>query len=246
MKALKFSILVALALLGLTTLAVAQSTPLPSANICNSCTASLSVTNAGTDRVALPSTSPPFVTVTVYNGGSKPAYFVQGGSTVVATTSGIRVDPGSYVALSVNGTYIAAITSGSDTTTLTIYQSNGLISFGNSLSASSQSITTFPGASSTTPGDSTITVGGTFQTIAAASTSRKSLDFVNVCNVGSNCTTTGNLCYLYIAASGTPTTANSIPVVPGQEYIRSSGVVPSDAIQATCDGTGDHFALKVQ
>lgn len=92
----------------------------------------------------------------------------------------------------------------------------------------------------------TIATGGTFQQIAAANSTRKSLDFVNICNVAGNCTAVTNKCYLFIAATGTPTVANSIPVPAGSEYLRSSGNIPSDAILATCDGNGDKFYLGLQ
>ena len=99
----------------------------------------------------------------------------------------------------------------------------------------------------TAEASSTITTGGTFQTIAAANAARRSLEFINLCNVATACTTTANVCYLFIAASGTPTkTTNAIPVPAGGSYLRSSGVIPTDAIQATCDGTGDHYRLAVQ
>lgn len=92
----------------------------------------------------------------------------------------------------------------------------------------------------------TITTGGTFQTISAASSTRKSFEFQNICTKAGNCTATTDNCYLFIAASGTPTTANSIVVGPGQAYLRSTGSIPSNAIQATCDSNGDHYYLAVQ
>lgn len=92
----------------------------------------------------------------------------------------------------------------------------------------------------------TVTTGGTFQTGAAASTTRKAFEFQNICNKSGNCTATTNNCYVFVAASGTPTTANSIIVQAGWGYLRSIGAVPSDAIQVTCDGTGDKFYLAVQ
>lgn len=97
-----------------------------------------------------------------------------------------------------------------------------------------------------TDASGTIATGGTFQTITAANPQRKSFEFVNICAVASACTTTANVCYLYLAASGTPTTNNSIAVPAGASYLRSTGTIPTDAIQATCTGTGDHFRLAVQ
>jgi hypothetical protein len=98
----------------------------------------------------------------------------------------------------------------------------------------------------TTNSASTIVTGGTFQTIASASTTRKSVEFENVCLKSGNCTATTNNCYLYIAASGSGTTANSIVVPPGASYLRANGTIPSDAVSATCDGTGDHYYLSIQ
>lgn len=100
--------------------------------------------------------------------------------------------------------------------------------------------------SSQTNSASTITTGGTFQTIALADTARKSFDFQNLCSKTGNCTATSNNCYLFIAGSGSPTLATAILVAAGQEYLRSAGAIPSDAIQATCDGNGDKFYLAVQ
>ena len=105
---------------------------------------------------------------------------------------------------------------------------------------------TVPLAASATDSSSTITTGGTFQTIAAASTTRRSLEFTNICNVTGNCTATTNYCYIFIATSGTPTTANSVPIPPGAQYVREMGVIPTNAIQATCAGNSDKYALKVQ
>ena len=102
-----------------------------------------------------------------------------------------------------------------------------------------------PLAAATTDASSTITTGGTFQQIAAASTSRKSLEFSNVCSVATECTTTANYCYIFFGASGA-NKGNSIPIPAGGSYLRSSGVIPSDAIQATCDGNSDHYRLALQ
>lgn len=103
-----------------------------------------------------------------------------------------------------------------------------------------------PLAAPSTDKSGTITTGGTFQTIAAANTSRKSFEFQNVCHIAGNCTTVANNCYLFFAASGSPTTAKSKVIGPGQEYLRSEGAVPSDAIQATCDGNSDKFSAAEQ
>ena len=100
--------------------------PLPSSVLCDTCEKAVSVTNASLATIN-PSTSPPFNTLTIYNAGSKDVYIKQGDSSVVATTSNIRIPASSAVQLWVSGTYVAAITGGSDTTTLYEYQSNGPI-----------------------------------------------------------------------------------------------------------------------
>lgn len=91
-----------------------------------------------------------------------------------------------------------------------------------------------------------ITTGGTFQTVSAGTDARKTLDFVNICNVAGNCTATTDVCYLYFGVLGSASTTNSIPVSAGQEYLRSSGTIPSAAINVTCTSTGDKFYLQVQ
>lgn len=101
-------------------------------------------------------------------------------------------------------------------------------------------------AAASTNSSSTITVGGTFQTILAASTARKSFEFQNICNVAGNCNATSDACYLYIAASGSPTTGNSMNLPAGGYYLRSAGSIPGDAVQATCTASGDKFYLAVQ
>lgn len=101
-------------------------------------------------------------------------------------------------------------------------------------------------ASSVTNSSSTITAGGTFQTIAAAKTNRQSIDFVNICNVAGNCSATTDECYLYFGTLGSAATTDSIPVAPGQEYLRSAGTIPSAALNATCTTTSDKFYLQTQ
>ncbi len=110
----------------------------------------------------------------------------------------------------------------------------------------SGTVTTAPDPLTQTNSSGTIATGGTFQTIAIANTTRASFEFHNVCTVAGNCNATTDNCYLFVAAAGVPTTANSIIVPPGSAYLRSQGAVPSNAIQATCAGTGDKFYLSVQ
>lgn len=90
-----------------------------------------------------------------------------------------------------------------------------------------------------------VTTGGTFQTFAGVGANRKSLDFVNICNVAAKCTALTNKCYLYLS-TGVATTDKAIPVAAGVEYLRATGIIPSDSIQITCDGNGDKFYLAVQ
>lgn len=82
----------------------------------------------------------------------------------------------------------------------------------------------------------TITTGGTFQLTAPAVGTRTFIDFIN---------TSADTCYLFIS-TGTPTTGNSVPVSPGQEYFRSAGPIPNEAIYVTCTTTSDTFYLVVQ
>jgi hypothetical protein len=110
--------------------------------------------------------------------------------------------------------------------------------------ADSQPVTGSAGTSANQSG--TVATGGTFQTAAISAASRKSLSFQNICNKAGNCSAVGDLCYLYMEDSGTPTTANSLIVQPGQEYLRSVGQVPQASIQVTCDNSNDKFRLVTQ
>lgn len=101
----------------------------PVATSCDSCSASLSVT-ATTGRVALPvnvANQPSLYAVSILNTGSKDAYYKLGDVTVTAVTTNTLVPAnGPAIVVYVNGaTYLAAITGGSDTTTLKIWQGNG-------------------------------------------------------------------------------------------------------------------------
>lgn len=103
--------------------------------------------------------------------------------------------------------------------------------------------TAYTSPNATTNGASTITAGGTFQTVLASSVTRKFWEFQNVCGKVGNCTAASDNCYLYLASSGSGTTANSIVVGPGSTYRESSGNIANDAVSATCDNTGDHYYL---
>lgn len=89
-----------------------------------------------------------------------------------------------------------------------------------------------------------VTTGGTFQTISLPGT-RRSIEFQNLCIISGKCTATTNACYLFFG-SGTASTDKAIVVQAGQGYLRSDGVIPSDTLKLTCDGTGDKFYLRVQ
>lgn len=107
-------------------------------------------------------------------------------------------------------------------------------------------VTTTPSATTTTDASATVGTGGTFQQIAAANTSRKSFEFSNICSVSGNCVAATDNCYVFFGANGSATKANSRLISPGGGYLRSSGTIPSDAIQITCDGTADKFQAAVQ
>jgi len=100
-------------------------------------------------------------------------------------------------------------------------------------------VTQASSAAATTTSSSTVTTGGTFQQLAAANTARLSLDFENKSG-------NGDICYLYLGTTGAATTALAVQVKDGQEYLRSSGAVPSDAVQATCATTGDKYYFAIQ
>lgn len=200
------------------------------------------------------------VSIVATGSGSSITFAFQGTSdngTTWSTLPGIVPTTGAAItSFSTNGVWIVPV-AGFQTVRVNLTAiGGGTETF--TLSSTPQTNVMFPGPSSgvtptpippsagpTTNSSTTITTGGTFQTIANANTSRKSLDFVNICSVTGNCTTANNLCYLYFG-SGTPTVANSIVVGPGQDYLRSSGIVPSDIIKATCDGTADNFYLGLQ
>lgn len=109
--------------------------------------------------------------------------------------------------------------------------------------AQSQAVVGFAGVSTNSSGQ--ITVGKTFQSIAPQSLTRQQFSFQNVCNKAGNCSTTTDLCYLYMEDNGVPTLSNSLIVTAGQEYLRSVGRIPGAAIQATCDTSGDNFRLSI-
>ncbi len=90
----------------------------------------------------------------------------------------------------------------------------------------------YPVPAPDTNGSTTITTGGTFQQLAGPQSNRLSLDFQNKSG-------NGDACYLFFGVNASATTAKSIKIADGQEYLRSSGGIPSAAIQATCTTTGD-------
>jgi hypothetical protein len=92
-------------------------------------------------------------------------------------------------------------------------------------------------ASATTNISGAITLGGTFQTISASSTTRKSFEFQN---------NSADPCYLYFGVLGAATLNNSLKVIAGGSYLRSSGALPSDAVNLTCTTTADVFFAAVQ
>lgn len=113
-------------------------------------------------------------------------------------------------------------------------------------SAGHQIISTAPLVAATTNKSTGVLAGGSFQLIAGATGTRKSLEFTNTCNVAANCVSVTDMCYLYFASDNTPSLVSSIVIPPTYTYIRSEGVVPQEAVYATCDGTGDTFRYVEQ
>ena len=108
--------------------AMGQAPPQPPAVAALGGFKTLAVT-ASSARTALPASSA-FNAITVVNSGDKDAFIAQGGSTVVAATSGIKVAAGKHITIFVTGTYLAAICGGADSSSLDIYQANGPVYFG--------------------------------------------------------------------------------------------------------------------
>jgi hypothetical protein len=128
---------------------------------------SLSVTNASA-RVVLPSTAASAISITILNSGTKDAYFAQGGSSVTATTASTLIKAGSQLTVWVSGTYVAAITGGSDTTTLIVYQANGPLSLNAppTVGAGSGTVTSITAGTGLSGG--TITTSGTIALLPSA------------------------------------------------------------------------------
>ena len=126
-------LLVAFAVLGALCGAPAAAdppTPAPASVLGGS--AALAVT-ASSGRVALPADASTYGAITIYNHGTKDAYFAMGDSTVAATTSSTLIAAGTAIvvyawlpnATMTVPTHIAAICGGADSTSLAIYQANG-------------------------------------------------------------------------------------------------------------------------
>ena len=116
-----------LALAGVSLAHAAPPTPLPSSVLASQ--TSLSVSNSSA-RVAFPAAVSVYSAITVVNVGASDAFFATGDSSVAATTSSKRVGACGHLTFWTGDTYLAAITAGSDTTTLRIYQANGPIDLG--------------------------------------------------------------------------------------------------------------------
>lgn len=97
----------------------------------------------------------------------------------------------------------------------------------------------------------TITTGGTFQTalpaVATNSAARRSMTIQNN-NLAKACQAAGNcdVCYLYLGPIGSATLNNSLRLGAGQAYTRFYPYVPSDAVNVTCDTTGDFMYVDTQ
>lgn len=86
----------------------------------------LAVDQSG-ERTSLPGPTSAYGWVTIYNAGSKTAYFAVGGATVSASTGSTQLAPGQALAVSALGGYVAGATGAGDSSTLLIYQSNAPI-----------------------------------------------------------------------------------------------------------------------
>lgn len=101
------------------------------------------------------------------------------------------------------------------------------------------------GPTATTDISATISIGGTFQIAAAASLVRNSIEIENNCSISGSCVSVADNCYVYVGQLSADK-KKSILIPPGGYYLRSSGSIPSDAIQVTCDSSGDILMIKVQ
>lgn len=115
-------VVAALALSIVGAVAAAPPTPAPVSVLAGQVSVSATSTSS---RVALPSSTVTAYAITLRNTGTKDIHFRQGSVTVVALTTDPVIVGGDSVTIWVSGTYVAAITSGSDTGTLLVYQSNG-------------------------------------------------------------------------------------------------------------------------
>jgi|GEM_PF-5166847 hypothetical protein len=101
------------------------------------------------------------------------------------------------------------------------------------------SVNTVTSAAATTNLAGSISAGGSFQQIAASNTSRKSLTVKNPL------TATEPL-YVFLGSTVSATAATSIDLGPGDSYARTSGVVPSDAVQVMAATTSHPFYADAQ
>lgn len=92
----------------------------------------------------------------------------------------------------------------------------------------------------------TIATGGVFQQIAPQQTSRRTFEFQNICLHSGNCSSTTDNCYVFFGPTASATVGNSILISPNTAYFRNVSPVPQEAIQITCDGSGDKFYGALQ
>ena len=90
---------------------------------------------------------------------------------------------------------------------------------------------------STVNASATITTGNTFQTVLAATITRKALTIEN-----NNAT---DSCWLFIG-SGSAAKGTSILLLAGGSYVRYWPYVPNDALQATCASNNDTLYIDYQ
>lgn len=195
--------------------------------------AALSVSNAS-NNVALPANGQ---VVWLFNTGTVTAYFKLGAtSAVTAAITDIPLRPGVGILIPNSpGAYVAAITS-SSTTSLDVIGGFGIPYFGFSAAAGGGGTVSFVGATSTVT-SGTISVTNTFQSVLAASATRKG------CLMQNNGT---HLMYLYNGPNASATLTNTFQIQPGQPFsCNAPGVVITDNISLT--GTsGDAFVVSAQ
>lgn len=98
-------------------------------------------------------------------------------------------------------------------------------------------VATTPAGATTTITNGTITLTGTFQSVLAASATRKG------CTIQNQGT---HVMYAYFGANGSATTAASLQVIPGQSIGCASGVIVATDNVSLTGTTADAFVVNAQ